>query len=127
LEWPAEGPVSARFGTVVHPRFKTEVPHPGLDIAAPEGEPFRAVFDGRVAYATALPGYGLTCIVDHGNGVVSVYAHAAVLLVGAGESVARGQQLGKVGESGSLKGPYLYFEMREAGKPVNPASWLRAR
>ena len=127
LDWPAEGAVSARFGTVVHPRFKTEVPHPGLDIDAGDGQSFRSVFDGRVAYAAPLSGYGLTCVVDHGHGVVSIYAHAAVLLIEAGEEVSRGQQLGKVGESGSLKGPYLYFEMREAGKPVDPSSWLRSR
>jgi septal ring factor EnvC (AmiA/AmiB activator) len=127
LDWPAEGAVSARFGTVVHPRFKTEVPHPGLDIDAPEGQPFRTIFDGRVAYAAPLTGYGLTVVVDHGNGVVSIYAHAEVILVEAGQDVARGQDMGKVGESGSLRGPYLYFEMREAGRPVDPSSWLRRR
>ncbi len=127
LDWPAEGAVSAKFGTVVHPRFKTEVPHPGLDIDAPEGQPFRTIFDGRVAYAAPLNGYGLTVVVDHGNGLVSIYAHAAVLLVEAGESVVRDQELGRVGDSGSLRGPYLYFEMRDAGRPVDPSSWLRRR
>jgi septal ring factor EnvC (AmiA/AmiB activator) len=127
LDWPAAGAVSAKFGTVVHPRFKTEVPHPGLDIEASEGQPFRTVFDGRVAFAAPLAGYGLTAVVDHGHGVVSVYAHAEVLLVSAGQAVTRGQELGKVGESGSLRGPYLYFELREAGKPVDPSAWLRPR
>jgi septal ring factor EnvC (AmiA/AmiB activator) len=127
LDWPAEGPVSAKFGTVVHPKFKTEVPHPGLDIEASEGVPFRSIFDGRVAYAAALNGYGLTVVLDHGSGIVSVYAHAQVLLVTAGDDVVRGQDLGRVGESGSLRGPYLYFEMRDAGRPVDPASWLRNR
>jgi murein DD-endopeptidase MepM/ murein hydrolase activator NlpD len=127
LDWPAEGVVSAKFGTVVHPRFKTQVPHPGLDIEAPDGQPFRTIFDGRVAYASPLNGYGLTVVVDHGNGVVSIYAHAAVLLVEVGENVVRDQELGRVGDSGSLRGPYLYFEMREAGKPVDPSSWLRRR
>ena len=127
LDWPAEGAVSAKFGTVVHPRFKTRVPHPGLDIDAPEGEPFRTIFDGRVAFAAPLNGYGLTVVVDHGNGVVSVYAHAAVLLVEAGETVVRDQELGRVGDSGSLRGPYLYFELRDGGKPVDPLSWLRRR
>ena len=127
LDWPAVGQVSAKFGTVVHPRFKTEVPHPGLDIDAPEGRAFRSVFDGRVAYAAPLTGYGLTIVLDHGNGVVSVYAHAQVLLVAAGDDVVRGQDLGRVGDSGSLRGPYLYFELREAGRPVDPASWLRRR
>jgi septal ring factor EnvC (AmiA/AmiB activator) len=127
LDWPAEGPVSARFGTVVHPRFKTEVPHPGLDIDAPEGRAFRSVFDGRIAYAAPLTGYGLTVVVEHGNGVVSIYAHASVLVVAAGESVTRGQELGRVGDSGSLRGPYLYFELRDGGRPADPMTWLRRR
>jgi septal ring factor EnvC (AmiA/AmiB activator) len=125
LDWPAAGLVSATFGTVVHPRFKTEVPHPGLDIDAPEGDSFRTIFDGRVAYASPLPGYGLTVVVDHGHGVVTIYAHAAVLLVETGQDVLRGQELGRVGDSGSLRGPYLYFEVREAGRAVDPALWLR--
>jgi septal ring factor EnvC (AmiA/AmiB activator) len=127
LEWPAAGAVTEPFGKVIHPRFKTEVPHPGLDIDAVEGAPFRAVFEGRVAYAAPLHGYGLTVVLDHGNGLVSVYAHAGVVLVEAGQSVAGGQELGKVGDSGSLRGAYLYFELRAAGKPVDPAGWLRAR
>ena len=127
LDWPADGIVSAGFGRAVHPKFKTEIPHPGLDIDAPAGSPIRAVFDGRVAYASQLHGYGLTAVVDHGNGVISVYAHAEVLTVSPGDDVRRGQELGRVGESGSLRGPYLYFELRESGKPVDPAAWLRRR
>jgi murein hydrolase activator len=127
LDWPAEGPVSARFGNSIHPRFRTVVPHPGLDIDAREGTPFRAVFDGKLVFASWLHGYGLTAIVDHGNGVVSVYAHASILLAGAGDEVARGEVLGRVGETGSLRGPYLYFEIRHEGKPVDPGAWLRRR
>jgi septal ring factor EnvC (AmiA/AmiB activator) len=127
LDWPTDGEVSATFGSVVHPRFKTEVPHPGLDIDAPEGRPFRSIFDGRVAYAAPLTGYGLTVVLDHGHGIVSIYAHAQTLLVAAGQSVLRGQEVGRVGDSGSLRGPYLYFEIRDAGKPVDPVAWLRRR
>jgi septal ring factor EnvC (AmiA/AmiB activator) len=127
LDWPAEGRVSEDFGDAVHPRFRTVVPHPGLDIDAPEGASFRSVFDGRVAFASWLHGYGLTAVVDHGNGVVSIYAHAASLLAGAGDEVTRGQDLGRVGDTGSLRGPYLYFELRKDGKPVDPGSWLRRK
>jgi septal ring factor EnvC (AmiA/AmiB activator) len=127
LDWPAEGAVSASFGTVVHPKFKTQVPHPGLDIDATEGAPFRAIFDGRVAFAAPLNGYGLTVVVDHGHGVVSVYAHAGVLLVESGQDVLRGQDMGRVGDSGSLRGAYLYFEMRDGGRPIDPSAWLRRR
>lgn len=127
LDWPAAGRVRNGFGEVVHPRFKTVVPHPGLDIEAPEGADFHTVFDGRVVYASWLRGYGLTVIVDHGGGLMSVYAHASVLLVEEQEDVLRGQRLGKVGETGSLRGPYLYFELRRQREPVDPAGWLRKR
>ena len=124
LDWPARGPVSTRFGATTHPRFGTEVPHPGWDIDAPAGSDVHSVFPGVVAYAEWMRGYGLTAIVDHGHGVLSIYAHAAVLLVERGERVGRGEVLGKVGETGSLRGPHVYFELRVDGKPVDPAAWL---
>jgi septal ring factor EnvC (AmiA/AmiB activator) len=127
LEWPAEGSLGAGFGTQVHPRFKTEVPHPGWDIDARTGSKIRAVFDGEVVYSSWMRGYGLTTIVDHGHAVLSIYAHAAVLLESQGERVIRGQVLGLVGETGSLRGPYLYFELRDGGEPSDPAEWLRRR
>ncbi len=127
LDWPVRGKVVAGFGRMVHPQFKTVVLHPGLDIEAPEGTDIRAVLDGKVAYSSWLRGYGLTMIVDHGAGLLSVYAHAAVLLVEQGDQVQRGEPLGKVGETGSLRGPYLYFEIRQDGKPVDPTIWLRRR
>jgi len=127
LDWPVYGKVALGFGRTVHPQFKTVVPHPGLDIEAPEGSDIRAVADGKVAYSSWLRGYGLTAILEHGGGLMSVYAHAAVLLVEVGEEVNRGQVLGKVGDTGSLRGPYLYFEVRKDGKPLDPAAWLRRR
>lgn len=127
LDWPADGEVSAGFGTVIHPRFKTGVPHPGLDIDGDQGENIQNVFDGRVVFASWMRGYGLTAIVDHGGGLLSVYAHASALLVEPGEQVLRGQLLGKIGETGSLRGPYLYFELRKNGVAVDPVEWLRNR
>lgn len=127
LDWPSDGRVAIPFGTSVHPRFKTRIPHPGIDLDAPRGADVRAIFDGRVVYASGLPGYGLTAIVDHGNGVASVYTHAAVLVVSVGQEVGRGDVVGKVGESGPLGGTGLYFEIREAGRPVDPVRWLRRR
>jgi septal ring factor EnvC (AmiA/AmiB activator) len=127
LDWPAEGRVSAGFGTMVHPRFKTRVPHPGLDIEGEVGDNIRSVFAGEVAFAAWMRGYGLTAIVDHGNGLLSIYAHASALLVGVGQPVLRGQTLGKVGDTGSLRGPFLYFELRVDGKATDPLPWLRSR
>ena len=127
LDWPSEGKTTAGFGTVVHPRLKTEVPHPGIDIDAASGADIFSVFDGRVVFASWMRGYGLTVIVDHGAALLSIYAHASALLVEPGEQVVQGQRLGKVGETGSLRGPFLYFELRENGSPVDPADWLRPR
>ena len=127
LERPGRGRVIAGFGTVVHPRFHTEVPHPGWDIEAPFGSDISSVFDGQVVFADWMRGYGLTAIVDHGGGVLSIYAHASVLLVQSGETVSAGETLGKVGDTGSLRGPFLYFELRIDGRPVDPQSWLRGR
>jgi septal ring factor EnvC (AmiA/AmiB activator) len=127
LDWPATGTISAGFGTVVHPRFKTEIPHPGIDIDAASGADIQSVFDGRVVFASWMRGYGLTAILDHGAGLLSIYAHASALLVEPGEQVLQGQRLGKVGETGSLRGPFLYFELRENGTAVDPVDWLRPR
>ncbi len=127
LDWPTMGKLSAGFGTVVHPRFKTTVPHPGLDIDGRAGDDIRCVFEGRVVFSSWMRGYGLTTIVDHGGGFLSVYAHASVLLVEVGEQVMRGQSLGKIGDTGSLRGPFLYFELRENGEPTDPEKWFRPR
>lgn len=125
LDWPAQGELLAGFGTVVHPEFKTRVPHPGWDIAAPFGANVAAVFDGVVVFADWMRGYGLTAIVDHGGGVLTIYAHASLLMVSAGDRVVRGQTLGRVGDTGSLRGAFLYFELRVDGEPADPADWLR--
>ena len=125
LDLPVDGKITERFGQIVHPRFKTKVPHPGLDIEADQGRKITGIFDGTVVYAAWLRGYGLTAILDHGSGLVSIYSHASVLLVEKGEKVLRDQVIGQVGETGSLKGPFLYFELRENGRAIDPAPWFR--
>lgn len=127
LEWPTAGRLRSAFGTVVHPEFKTRVPHPGWDIEAEFGAEIVSIFDGRVVFAEWMRGYGLTAIVDHGGGLLSIYAHASILVVERGERVSRRQRLGSVGDTGSLSGPFLYFEMRVDGRPTDPEPWLRRR
>ena len=80
-----------------------------------------------MVFSDWMRGYGLTVIVDHGGGMLSIYAHASVLLVQQGQQVRRGQLLGKVGDTGSLRGPLLYFELRRDGEPIDPKAWIRAR
>jgi murein DD-endopeptidase MepM/ murein hydrolase activator NlpD len=122
---PAPGPITAEFGRVVNPRFNTVTVQNGLDIGAPAGAPVRAVAPGRVVHAGWFKGYGNLVIVDHGEGYHSLVAHLGAMQTAVGEEVAAGAVLGTVGDSGSLKGTYLYFELREEGRPVDPRPWLR--
>jgi len=125
LEWPARGRVAIPFGNVRHPRFGTEVPHPGVEIAAPEGQAVRAVFNGRVVYADWFRGYGQMVVIDHGDGYLSIYGHVDERLVSAGQMVRQGERIAHCGSGGSFEIPGLYFEIRHDGKPVDPAAWLR--
>jgi septal ring factor EnvC (AmiA/AmiB activator) len=124
LTAPADGPVSVGFGKVVNPKFNTVTIQNGVDIEAPAGAPVHAVAPGRVVHAGWFKGYGNLIIVDHGGGYHTLVAHLATMRTAMGEDVEAGEVLGTVGDSGSLKGPYLYFELREKGKPVDPRPWL---
>jgi len=124
LPRPTRGIVEVGFGKVVNPRFNTVTVQKGLDIRAPAGAPVQAVADGTVVYAGALRGYGNLLIVDHGDGYHTLMAHLASILPQLGASVSAGEVVGEVGDTGSLKGPYLYFEVRKAGQAVDPALWL---
>jgi septal ring factor EnvC (AmiA/AmiB activator) len=124
LPAPADGPVAVAFGKVVNPRFNTVTVQNGLDIEAPAGAPVHAVAPGRVVHAGWFKGYGNLVIVDHGGGYHTLVAHLATMRTAQGEDVEAGTVLGTVGDSGSLKGPYLYFELREKGRPVDPRPWL---
>ena len=125
LPHPADGPIEVGFGRVVNPRFNTVTVQKGIDIGARPGEPVRAVAPGRVAHAGWFRGYGNLVIVDHGEGFHTLVAHLASMSTAMGEEVGAGSLLGTVGDTGSLKGSYLYFEIREKGRPVDPSAWLR--
>lgn len=118
--WPASGTLLAGFGG----RMPDGRASNGLLIAAGLGAPVRAVADGTVVFAEWMTGYGLILIVDHGNGTHSLYAHNESLLKNAGDAVSRGDVVARVGNSGGLPQPGLYFELRRNGQPVNPAGWL---
>jgi septal ring factor EnvC (AmiA/AmiB activator) len=125
LPLPAPGPITVGFGRLVDPRFNTVTVQNGLDIGAPSGAPVRAVAAGRVVHAGWFKGYGNLVIVDHGDGYHSLVAHLGSMHTAMGEEVEAGEVVGTVGDTGSLKGPYLYFELREQGRPVDPRPWLR--
>jgi murein hydrolase activator len=124
LEWPARGRLAVPFGNVRHPRFNTEVPHPGIDIAASPGQAVRAVFQGRVVFSDWFKGYGQMVVIDHGDSYLSIYGHVDERLVSTGEDVSGGDVIARSGQSGSFEDPSLYFEIRHEGKPEDPARWL---
>jgi murein hydrolase activator len=119
--WPLSGNLVAGFGG----RMPDGRASSGLLIAAGLGTPVRAVADGNVVFAEWMTGYGLILIVDHGNGYLSLYAHNESLLKDVGATVKRGDAVARVGNSGGLEQPALYFELRRNGQPVDPGSWLR--
>jgi len=124
LAWPVPGKVTSRFGTQVHPRYGTKVENKGIEIAAAEGAPIRAVASGRVVFEGWLGGYGRTIVLDHGEGFFSLYAHASETLVRRGEAVTAGQTVARVGASDSIEGPALYFEIRSQAQALDPLGWL---
>ena len=127
LPWPTEGRIIAAFGAQVHPRFGTRTFRNGVDIEAGEGRDVAAVFAGHVVYTGWFKGYGNLIILDHDNEYYTLYAHVADILVKEGDDVRQGQRIGTVGDTGSLEGPRLYFEVRFQGKPQDPEQWLRQR
>lgn len=119
--WPLSGNLVSGYGG----RMPDGRASSGLLIAAGVGTPVRAVADGTVVFAEWMTGYGLILIVDHGNGYLSLYGHNESLLKDAGDTVKRGDTVARVGNSGGLAQPALYFELRRNGQPVNPDSWLK--
>ena len=119
--WPLNGQLLAGFGGTMPDGARSS----GLLIAAAAGSAVRAVADGQVVFAEWMSGYGLLCIIDHGNGYMSLYAHNDALMKEAGSRVRRGDTIASVGNSGGQGRPALYFELRRAGRPVNPNVWLR--
>jgi septal ring factor EnvC (AmiA/AmiB activator) len=127
LPWPTEGRIIAAFGAQVHPRFGTRTFRNGVDIEADGGREVAAVFGGHVIYTGWFKGYGNLIILDHDHEYYTLYAHMADIGVKEGDDVRQGQKLGTVGDTGSLEGPRLYFEVRYQGKPQDPEQWLRQR
>lgn len=124
LRRPVAGIVEVPFGRVVNAKFGTVTHHNGIDIRAPQGTEVVAVDKGKVVWAEWFRGYGNLVILDHGDGYHTLYGHLERIDVQPGEEVEGGTAIGTVGETGSLKGPFLYFELREQGKPVDPLPWF---
>lgn len=126
LNMPVKGKITYFFGPYTNEKFGVVNFRSGVIIKAERGEPIRAVHDGRILYASWLKGYGNMIIIDHGENYYTVYAHAEELFASKGDIIEKGEVVATVGDTGSLVGPGLHFEVRHRGKPVNPLKWIKA-
>lgn len=123
LPWPVRGPIITPFGPRRGPQG-TVTRCNGVEIKAAPGTPVRAVADGRVVFRDWLTGYGNSIILNHGSGYYTFYAHASEVLARVGQTVASGDIIARVGDTSSLAGPALHFEVRKGAQALDPAGWL---
>lgn len=126
MAWPAPSSsyITSPFGYRNHPQSGVYKLHTGMDIGASYGSNIVAANGGTVISAGWNGGYGLCVMIDHGGGIVTLYAHCSSLYVGYGQSVSRGQAIAAVGSTGNSTGPHLHFEVRVNGNYVNPYPYV---
>jgi murein DD-endopeptidase MepM/ murein hydrolase activator NlpD len=122
--WPVRGAVNSEFGKRASPWTKEPEFHAGMDIAADRGTPVKAPAAGVVQHAGSGGEYGLSVIIDHDNGVRTLYGHLSKVLVQRGQRVDRGGVVGLSGNTGRSSGPHLHYEVYVKGQPVNPRAYL---
>ena len=128
LPWPIQGRIITAFGLQKHPRFNTITLNNGIEIAPKKEKAIiQSVHPGRVVYADVFEGYGNLIIIDHGMAYYSLYGHCSEFLVAKGDAVKAGQPVALVGDSGSLNGECLYFELRFKTRALDPLQWLKGR
>lgn len=122
--WPTKGKVKSEFGNRFHPVYKKFIDHSGLDIAGNKGSSIFAAAAGKVVFAGKSGGYGYYIDIDHGNGIVTRYAHCSKLLVKKGTTVKVGEKIALVGETGTTTGPHLHFEVIIKNTAVDPTIFI---
>ncbi len=125
LHIPVQGKIVSRFGRSKTGDYKSFTFQSGIDIKVERGEPVRSVFKGDVMFAQWLKGYGNLVIINHGDNYYTLYAHVEEIFIKRGETVDTGEVIATAGDTGSIKGLRLHFEVRHHGKPVNPMKWIR--
>ena len=127
LPWAVNGRVTANFGRIVHPEYRTVIVNNGISIEAPNGTPIQAAAAGVVEFIGRMRGYGKLMIINHFGGFLTIYAHLDESRVERGARVRQGQVIATVGESGSLEGSKLHFEIRRDNVALDPLEWLVKR
>jgi len=125
LNMPVKGKVISLFGPFTNPKYNVVNFRSGIDIRSNRGEPVQAVYPGRVLFADWFKGYGNMLIIDHGEHYYTVYGNVEELFKSKGAEVKAGETIATVGDSGSIAGPKLYFEIRHHGKPLDPLKWIK--
>ncbi|GAB5046987.1 peptidoglycan DD-metalloendopeptidase family protein [Thermodesulfovibrio sp. TK110] len=124
LSLPVSGRITSSFGLRIDPIDGKLRHHNGIDIAVPEGTPVKPVLSGKVIYSGWMGGYGNCVIVEHENGIQTVYAHNSKNLVKTGDTVTSQSVIALSGSTGRTTGPHLHFEVRKDGVAVNPVAML---
>ncbi len=125
LRMPVQGKIISRYGPSQNSNYSSFTFQTGIDISVDKGEPVRSVFKGEVLYAEWLKGYGNLIIINHGESFYTLYAHVEEFFKKKGERVDTSEVIALAGDTGSIKGPCLHFEVRHHGKPVDPMKWLK--
>ena len=127
LEWPAQGRVITKFGRQWNPKLKTTTENPGIDIKGKPGSEIRSVLGGIVTTITFIRGFGTTIIIDHGNGFYTVYGHVTKVETFEDSQVRGGDVIAYMGDSSSINGAQLHFEIWGQGKKLDPEKWLKKK
>lgn len=122
--WPCNGPITSPFGYRTHPIFGTTIYHSGIDIGVDYNTPIHAADGGTVILAGWCGGYGNAVIIDHGNGLQTLYGHNTSVAVSEGQTVSQGQVIAYSGSTGYSTGPHCHFEVRRNGEAVDPMGYL---
>jgi septal ring factor EnvC (AmiA/AmiB activator) len=126
LKLPVKGKIVSLFGKFKNTRYQVLNFRSGIEIQTERGEPIQAVYAGKVLYADWFKGYGNMIIIDHGDNYYTVYAHIEEAFKSSGDSVDTGEVIATVGDTDSMSGPKLYFEVRHHGEPLDPMQWVES-
>lgn len=127
IQPPTNAPITSTYGWRIHPKLGYRRLHAGIDFGAASGSPVKAADGGVVTFSGWKGGYGNAVIIDHGQGISTLYGHNSQLLVVVGQRINRGDIIALVGSTGLSTGPHIHFEVRENGISVDPAPYLEGR